>query len=430
MKKYDIHFGERLNGYYDTSYQETAYIRALAKEYFKKEAKEKENILTKEDFFARKERVREKFKEIVGVLPHRNAPLNLTICNSKLLDGGVTIVNVVYESLPKLYVTASLWLPERYQSGEKFPAVLFTTGHASEGRAFDQYVILARTLAKRGFVVLSIDPPGQHERKQYLNADGTAKLGANPVGEHLHMGLPCSLAGIQLAAFFIRDLQRGIDVLETLPYVDSSKICLTGNSGGGTLTSYMALYDERLCAVAPDCYTTTRVAFLETGRNQDSEQVLPKVISEGINNDDFVSLFAPKPFLISAVAYDASDIAGTIYTYKRAKKTYALLGAENNLQLHIAKTTHGLYKDGREGIVNFFTQLFYPDKVNQEYVEEAQTDESDVQSTVSGNVLIEYADAKSVYDYYNDYYTAHKYTDCDRAQLKERIIKTLNIPQS
>ncbi|MBO5480912.1 MAG: acetylxylan esterase [Clostridia bacterium] len=429
MKKYDISFAPRLNGYYDTSYQETAYIRSIAKEYFEKEEKEKDDLLTVEAFQERKQRVRAKFKEIIGELPHRNAPLNFKICNEKLLDGGVTLLNVVYESLPMLYVTASLWLPENYESGEKFPAVLFASGHAQRGRAHGAYVTFARTLAKRGFVVLSVDPIGQYERIQYLNSDGTPTLGASPVCEHLHMGLPCSLAGIQLAAFFVRDLERGIDVLQSLPYVDASKICMTGNSGGGTMTSYMALLDDRLLAVAPACYTTSRAAFMDTGRNQDSEQVVPKVISEGINNDDFVSLFAPKPFLICAAAYDGSDIAGTVYTYNRAKKVYEMLGAEDKLNLHISKTTHGLFKESREGIVNFFTSLFYPEKVEQEYVEEPETPESEIRSTVSGNVLLEYADAKSVYDYYNAYFEQNRYSDCKRAELKERVIKTLNIPE-
>lgn len=430
MKKYDISFAPRLNGYYDTSYQETAYIRALAKEYFDREAKDKETVLTIETFQERKERVRAKFKEIIGELPHRNAPLNFKICHEKMLDGGVTLLNVVYESLPKLYVTASLWLPENYKCGEKFPAVLFASGHAKSGRAHGAYATLARTLAKRGFVVLSVDPIGQYERRQYLNSDGTPTLGASPVCEHLHMGLPCSLSGIQLAAFFVRDLERGIDLLESLPYVDSSKICMTGNSGGGTMTSYMALLDERLVAVAPACYTTTRTAFMDTGRNQDSEQVVPNVISEGINNDDFVSLFAPKPFLITAVAYDASDIAGTVYTYNRAKKVYAAFGAEDKLKIYISKTTHGLYQESRKGVAEFFTELFYPERAGQEYVEEPETPESEIRSTVSGNVLLEYAGAKSVYDYYNEYLESNRYSDCKRAELKKRIIKTLNIPES
>ncbi len=429
MKKFNAKFNPRLNSYYDTSYQETAYIRSLAKDYFLKEDKEKAEIKTVEEFNARREKIRAKFKEILGVLPYRDAPLNVKVCNEKLLDDGITLQNIVYESLPKLYVSATLWLPENYNSGTKFPGVLMAMGHSSNGRACAEYATFARTLCKRGFVVLGIDPPGQYERRQYLKEDGSAILGTSAVLEHLHMGLPCNLAGIQVASFFVRDLERGIDLLQGLPYVDENKISMTGNSGGGTMTSYMAMYDERLVAVAPNCYTTSRIAFMDTGRHQDSEQVIPEVVSAGINNDDFVTAFAPKPFLVSGVSYDGSDIASTIFTYERAKKVYALFGAEENLKLNITPTRHGLFYPGRKGIIEFLTKIFYPEKANDEYVEQPAPEESEMRSTKSGNVLLEFADAKSVHDYYNEYFDANRYTDCDRKELKERIVRVLNSPE-
>ncbi len=424
-----VEFGPRLDGYYDASNQENGYIRSLAMEYFAKEAAEKELLVTVDDVLRRRANIQKRFREIIGVLPYRDAPLKVELCNVSELEYGVRVENIIYESMPDFPVSATLWLPKNYLDGSKHPAVLLASGHSGTGRAYGNYATLGATLAKYGFVVLASDPPGQYERAQQIRADGTSELDDNAVREHLHMGLPCSLAGIPLASFFVRDLERGIDLLESLPFVDPSRIGMTGCSGGGTMTSVMALYDDRVAAIAPSCYTTTRQAFLVTGRHQDMEQILPNVIAEGINNDDFLSLFAPKPALIMGAAYDGSDIAGTVFTYERAQKVYSLFDAEDKLELCIAETVHGLFESHRRAITAFFVKHF-TDFTGEFVYEELPVADGAVKSTKTGRVLLDRPNQKAVYDYYNHYLDTHHYTDCDRRTLRQRVIDTLNFPES
>jgi len=433
-------FRPRLDGFYDISTQETAYLRALAAMYFDREQEEKRQLLTRENVEQRRALIRQRFRRAivpelgdgtVGVLPDRDAPLGIRVRNEQVLDDGVTLQNLTYETLPGVPVSASLFLARSYRDGSLFPAVLLAIGHAAEGRAYPNYVIMARLLAGAGIVTLSVDPPGQGERVQYPGDDGKSIIGG-PVAEHLYMGLPCMLAGIPLAAFFIRDLERGLDLLETLPCVDPARLGITGCSGGGTMTCYMALWDDRIAAAAPSCYTTSREAFLLTGRPQDSEQVVPHVIRDGVNNDDFVSLFAPKPFLICGAAYDSSDIAATVYTYERAREAYRLYGAEENVGLCIAPTPHMLSSEHRRAIADFFTRVLHapydtPPEPADPY--EGQHALTMLRASTNGCLRLDEPSAKTLYDCCIEYLTAHRYRDCDRQTLRENVLRVLMFPQ-
>lgn len=70
---------------------------------------------------------------------------------------GCRIEKLIFESLPKFYVTANVYVPD---SGPgTFPAVLGTAGHSDPRKAQSNYQRGWTSLARRGFVVLAFDPP-------------------------------------------------------------------------------------------------------------------------------------------------------------------------------------------------------------------------------------------------------------------------------
>jgi hypothetical protein len=69
---------------------------------------------------------------------------------------------LVYESLPGFHVTANLYVPKRARP--PYPAVLGVAGHSANGKASATYQHVWISLARRGFLVLAYDPPGQGER--------------------------------------------------------------------------------------------------------------------------------------------------------------------------------------------------------------------------------------------------------------------------
>ena len=298
--------------------------------------------------------------------------------------------------MPRFYVTSLLYVPEGLK--DPVPGIIFLCGHAKEAKAYPLYQRVCIDLVKNGFVVLAIDPIGQGERLQYWSASTKSEIIRWGTYEHSYVGLQCTLLGCNVARYFIYDAMRGIDYLLTRKEVDEKRIGATGSSGGGTQTAYLMLIDDRLKAAAPCNYITSRDAYIKTGQAHDAEQNIYGAIKVGLNYDDFILAFAPKPVLIGASAYDFFCIEGTIQSYERAKRIYRLFNAEDKIALYIGKHTHYYSPELRQAVVNWFKVHLKdeePDFITKdEEVEDVRT----LSVTESGQVLEDYNDALTVYD--------------------------------
>ena len=107
-------------------------------------------------------------------------------------------------------------------------------------------------LVKEGFVVLAYDPVGQGERRYYWDpATNANEIGGPVTWEHSLPGQLLLLIGQDLTHYRIWDGMRAIDYLLTRPEVDPQRIGCCGQSGGGTLTTFISALDERVkCAAA------------------------------------------------------------------------------------------------------------------------------------------------------------------------------------
>ena len=109
---------------------------------------------------ARQEYIRRKLLEEIGGFPERT-PLHPKISGT-LDHPDYKVEKLIYESIPHFYVTASVYVPKNGQP--PYPAVVGVAGHSGDGKAYDHYQPVWVSLAKRGMLVLAIDPPGQGER--------------------------------------------------------------------------------------------------------------------------------------------------------------------------------------------------------------------------------------------------------------------------
>src|SRR5690606_16692692 len=100
----------------------------------------------------------------------------------------------------------------------------------------------------------------------------------------------------------------------------------TGNSGGGTMTTWLMAYDDRIVAAAPSCFITTLDRLFHTIGPQDCEQHFPGQGPLGIDHTDFITMRAPKPTLILAAEQDYFDFSGTRTAAKEAEAVYRVLG--------------------------------------------------------------------------------------------------------
>jgi cephalosporin-C deacetylase-like acetyl esterase len=294
-------------------------------------------LTSREDITARQRYIRERFLKAIGGLPERT-PLNPKVVGTLKRDG-YRIEKIIFESLPKFYVTANLYVPETGRA--PYPAILMPLGHESGGKAHEAWQRLALTFAKNGFVMLLFEPVGQGERVQLYDPDlGESKV-IRSTDEHTLAGTQCLLLGHSFARHVIWDAMRALDYLVARPEVDAQRIGCTGNSGGGTMTAYLAALEDRIKVAAPSCYLTNWRSLLETIGPQDAEQNLPPWLADGLDQPDFVLAFAPKPMLMLSAIRDFFPIAGARQTFREGKRIYGVLGAEDKLQMVEADDGHG-----------------------------------------------------------------------------------------
>jgi len=330
-----------------------AYLQRIA---FQQLAQRKDRIAeirTRTQFEKRKAEVRRQLLAMMGGLPNERSPLKVRRMGT-IDRGDYRVEKLIYESLPRFYVTANLYVPKTGSS--RFPAILQPTGHSLSAKAGAFYQDISLGLVKSGFVVLTYDPVGQGERGIfYDSALGGPRIGRNTT-EHEMVGIQSLLAGESIARYMVWDGMRGIDLLQSLPYVDSKRIGVTGCSGGGTLTSYIAALDDRVQVAAPACYITDwEDQLLGTGP-QDAEQQFPDQLKNGLNHPDLVEAFAPKPYLINSTTDDFFPIAGSRKALAESRRIYALFGAEDKVSSFVAPGGHGVPKSQREAIEAWMTR--------------------------------------------------------------------------
>jgi len=198
-----------------------------------------QGIQTREQWEAIRPLLKRQYLEMLGLwpLPPRT-PLHATVTGVLEFDDFV-VEKLHFQSMPKLYVTANLYRP-RHVKG-RLPAVLYLCGHAGRGRdgnktAYQHHGIW---FAKHGYVCLMLDTlqlgeiAAIHHGTYRYNRWWWHALGYTPAGVECWNGI------------------RAIDYLQSRPDVDGERIAVTGRSGGGAATFWVAAADERVKVAVP-----------------------------------------------------------------------------------------------------------------------------------------------------------------------------------
>ncbi|GIW97599.1 MAG: xylan esterase [Pirellulaceae bacterium] len=313
--------------------------------------KQRAGLRTPEDAERYVHDVREKIRLVFGPFPERT-PLQARITGRSERDD-YAIENVVFESRPGFLVTANLYLP---RANLPAPGVVGTCGHSIDGKMAEPYQSFAQGLARQGYVVLIYDPIGQGERLQYLDDDLKPIVGGG-VNDHLLAGNQQYLVGEFFGMWRAWDGIRALDYLLTRPEVDPRHVGVTGNSGGGTMTTWLCGLDRRWTMAAPACFVTSFLRNLENELPADTEQCPPRAIELGLDHLDFLAAMAPKPVILLAKEGDYFDVRGSEYAYRELQKIYRLLGAAENIALFIGPGHHGLSQENREAMYAWFHRV-------------------------------------------------------------------------
>ena len=389
------------------------YLRQQARRKFEEWKRDYEQRKTPEQVAEYQKRLRHKFLEAIGELPQRT-PLKPRV-TGVVHRQGYRVEKVIFESQPKHYVTAILFLPDTEKHKPPYPGVLVPCGHSQNGKAHNSYQTMGALLALNGMAALVFDPIDQGERGQLLDEDGKKLF--RPVPGHNMLGVGSILLGRNTASFEIWDGMRAIDYLQSRPEVDPKRIGCTGNSGGGTQTSYLMALDDRIIAAAPSCYITNFYERILDLGAQDAEQNIYGQLAFGMDHADYLMMRAPVPILICAATRDFFDIRGTWDSFRYAKRLYTRLGFAERIDLLENDAGHNYNRQAREGVVRWMSRWLLK---RDEAITEPDIkllSEKEIQCTPNGQVML-LEGARSVYDLNRDF-------EKDLAKRRKKLWKTI-----
>lgn len=304
---------------------------------------------TKAEWEAKRPKLKEQLLDMLGLWPlPEKTPLKATV--TRTFDrGNVTIENVHFQSKPGLYVTGNLYRPADVRVGKqpKYPAILYVCGHSGKGRdgnktAFQDH---GMWFASNGYVCLVVDTlqlgevAGKHHGTYNLNRFWWQNRGYTPAGVECWNGI------------------RAIDYLISRPEVDAERIGVTGISGGGATTVWIAAADERV-----------KVAVPVSGMSDLESYVTNKVINGHCDCMFFVNtyqwewttslaLFAPKPLMFANSDNDSIfPMDGNRRIIARLRHCYDLLGKKDLVEEYVSKGGHDYRPDLRLAIFGFFNK--------------------------------------------------------------------------
>jgi cephalosporin-C deacetylase-like acetyl esterase len=394
----DLRVGEGTPGEAEMHEMLPAYLNKLAQDATQNRLARFNQIQTEADFHSWQKTNRRKFLDLIGGLPAERSPLHARV-TGEIQREGYIIRKVIFESLPEYYVTANLYVPTVGQG--PFPAVLAPCGHSANGKAYDVYQHLFIGLAKRGYVVLSYDPMGQGERYQYWDFLHHETFLKGTDNQHAMAGLQETLLGQNLARYFIWDGIRGLDYLTSLAEVDASRLGVTGNSGGGTLTTYITMLDPRVKAASIVTFITSLPKKIEARSldvEADPEQDIPGLLAAGLDHTEFLGMIAPRPVLIGAAVRDFFPIEGTRRTFAEAQSLYQKLGVPERIKMVEFDHRHMYSQPLREATYTWFGHWLKGLEAEAHEPEIVTEKDATLECTPTGQVITSLG-GKRVYDF-------------------------------
>jgi cephalosporin-C deacetylase-like acetyl esterase len=364
------------------------------------------SIETEQDLQALQRRVEEHLLAMLGGLPSQRTALHPRIAGKVQMDG-FRIEKLIFESLPGIYVSALVYVPE--DGNKTHPAILVPAGHAANGKI--HYQSLCQRLVQRGYVVISWDPAGQGERSQFWDAKAGKSRYNLICAEHAVLGNLAYLAGTNLARWEIWDGIRAVDYLLTRPEVDPERISITGTSGGGFQAAHIAALDRRIKVAVVSCYITALPMRVYNrifqDPDSDPEQDLYGMISNHVDNAGLLLMMYPRPVFVAAAVLDFFPIEGAHKTVREVTELYSKFQHADRIGMAEGYHGHEFSVENQEAAINFLDHFNgLPRRRGLPPVKEL--DEKTLQCTHTGQVMLDFEDARSLMDMIREYYTEHK----------------------
>ncbi|MBY0233107.1 MAG: prolyl oligopeptidase family serine peptidase [Gemmataceae bacterium] len=318
-----------------------AFAAYLKKAVERIEKKFMDGAKTREEWEEKRPRLMEEYLDMLGILSRKKTPLKAMVTGT-VKRAPVVIEKLHFQSLPGLYVTGNLYRPAEAKG--RLPAILYVCGHSGKGRdgnktAFQDH---GMWFARNGYVCLVIDTlqlgevKGVHHGTYNLGKWHWHSRGYTPAGVEAWNGI------------------RAIDYLQSRKDVDGEKIGVTGISGGGAVTLWIAAADDRV-----------KVAVPVSGMSDLRSYVIDKVINNhcdcmfmanfyGWEWTTIAAMVAPRPMLFANSDNDPIfPMDGNRRISAKLRKCYKMLGKPDLFDDHVSKGGHDYRPDLRLAVFRF-----------------------------------------------------------------------------
>ena len=356
----------------------------------------------------RKKFLRNQILVSAGLSPMlEKTPLNAQIFG-KIEEKDYTIEKVLIETLPGFYLGGNLYRPRNGRA--KHPGILNPQGHWQYGRLENQPLYsapsLGISLARQGYVVFAYDMVGYNDTNKLPHRFGNAEQRLWSFGP----------LGLQLW-----DSIRSLDFLASLEDVDTTRLGITGASGGGTQAFLLTAIDDRIQFASPVNMVS---AIMQGGDLCENAPGLRLNTS----NVEIAAMFAPKPMLLVSATGDWTRNVPK-EEYPAIRRIYDLYGKGDNVEVVQIDQVHNFNQLSREAVYRFFA------KQNPGLSDSRELTEHDIsvpmvqEMTVLSNrsLPVNALDADGVFHLWKSITQAQNSEVQDPVFLRERLRQTLAV---
>jgi dienelactone hydrolase len=318
---------------------------------------------TIDEWKQKRPRLYQEYMDMLGLWPIPDkAPLKATKMG-EVEAHGVVVEKVHFQSKPGLYVTANVYRPKTLINA-KLPAIVYVCGHSGKGRdgnktAFQDHGFW---FANHGYVCIILDTlqlgeiPGVHHGT-FGRPWGHLKAWGETDAEKMknHNRFWWHSIGYSPAAVECWNGIRAIDYLCTREDVDPNKIGVTGISGGGAATFWIAAADERVKVAVPVCGMSDLEFYI---KNKGINGHCDCMFLHNTYQWDWTTiaaLVAPRPMLFANSDKDPIfPMDANRRIFKKLQKIYGMYGVEKAVEEHVSVGGHDYRPDLRIAIFHFF----------------------------------------------------------------------------
>ena len=296
--------------------------------------------------------------DVLGEMPARPR-VNLKILDSVRLESGwrykveymAEPADSLFEAPPDM-VRAFLFVPD-HEGKELLPAIvaIHQDGPQSHigksepaGLAGDKNQFYGLELFQKGYVVLCADRFGHAERRRVVPNDITSINPDRDDGLLNHRVGQLLLKGRNFIGKEVYDLMVGLDVLNSLRYVDKNRIGAIGHSAGGNSLAYFMFADTRVKVGVSSCGLFSMLRFFSEAalKKRLAAVALPGLAKVG-DSGDYLAGIAPRPILLTRGLWEwgkddedkkfsQAHVQETRDMESRARKNYSSRGDSANLR--------------------------------------------------------------------------------------------------